>query len=97
MAVLVLVHYRGPAEAVRDGYARTAVQMAATPGLLGVELLHGEADGDGERWVLAMRWSDAAAFEAWERELRRQGHPSPLRPFQDRDRPGGHYEVFAQP
>ncbi|MFC4587997.1 antibiotic biosynthesis monooxygenase family protein [Sphaerisporangium corydalis] len=94
MSVLVFVHYRGPERPLRSGYAQTAGQLAATPGLLGVELLRGV--GGEDRWVLLMRWSGMDAYQSWEGELRRLGHPSPLRPFQDRSRPGGHYEIFTE-
>ncbi|WP_433254751.1 antibiotic biosynthesis monooxygenase family protein [Streptosporangium sp. CA-135522] len=93
MGVYLFVHYRGSAEAIRDGYARTADQLTATPGLLGTELLCDPADR--HTWTLLMRWTDIDSFHSWEHRLRAQGHPSHLRSYQDRARPGGHYEVFA--
>ncbi|GII81021.1 antibiotic biosynthesis monooxygenase [Sphaerisporangium rufum] len=89
-----MVHYRGPAEAMESGYAETARRLSVTPGLRGAELLRGTTPGD--RWVLLMRWSDMDAFRTWEDDLRRRGHPSPLRPYQDRTRPEGHYEILVE-
>ncbi|WP_083951740.1 antibiotic biosynthesis monooxygenase family protein [Actinomadura rubrobrunea] len=96
MPVRVVVHYRdpdGPTETLAAAYRRAARDLAGTPGLLGHELL-GAIDGDG-RFALLMAWRDLASYRAWERRLRAAGHPSPLRKFQDRTRPGGHYEVYV--
>jgi hypothetical protein len=93
--VRVIVHYREPAGssgAVVAAYRAARATMQGVPGLVGHELLGAQED-DG-RFALLMTWRDMTAFEEWERRLRATGHPSPLRPYQDRERPGGHYEVY---
>ncbi|MFA1538383.1 antibiotic biosynthesis monooxygenase family protein [Actinomadura monticuli] len=93
--VRVVVHYRdprGPTGAVTDAYRQAGRQLRGTPGLIGHELLEvQERDG---RYALVMAWRDLASYRDWERSLRAAGHPSPLRPYQDRTRPAGHYEVY---
>ncbi|MEV5708027.1 antibiotic biosynthesis monooxygenase family protein [Actinoallomurus sp. NPDC052274] len=94
--VRVVVHYRNPASperAVQTAYQAARDMLRGTPGLVRHELLRSTAGDDV--FALLMEWEDTAAYEAWEREMRRQGHPSPLRPYQDRSRPGGHYEVYT--
>jgi heme-degrading monooxygenase HmoA len=66
--------------------------IAGTDGLVRHELLR--AVGATDHFVLLMEWRDLASYHRWERRLRAEGHPSALRPFQDRARPGGHYEVY---
>lgn len=93
--VRVLVHHRAPvdrAHAVREAYFEARELLAGTPGLLRSELLGPPADPCAH--VLLMDWASLPDYQAWEAELRRRGHPSPLRPYQDRARPGGHYETY---
>lgn len=93
--VRVVVHYRdprGPTGAVTAAYEQAGRTLRGTPGLIGHELLAVQ-EGDG-RYALMMAWRDFASYRAWERALRAAGHPSPLRPYQDRTRPAGHYEVY---
>ncbi len=87
----VLVWHRAPDDrpaAVEDAYRSSRYLLAGVAGYLGDVLLR-STSGDG-RYLLVMRWRDEAAFVAWERRHRLAGHPSPLRPFAERDRPGGH-------
>ncbi|MDH2427231.1 antibiotic biosynthesis monooxygenase [Sphaerisporangium sp. TRM90804] len=91
----VLVYHRAPdgrPEAVVEAYRRAALQLRGTSGLLAYELLSSPADRG--RHLLVMDWTDRGAFTRWERAFRSAGHPSPLRPYQDRSRPGGHYEIY---
>jgi quinol monooxygenase YgiN len=89
----IFVHHRGDPSAVEQAYHKASEALRGTRGYLGDELLRSAADRD--RYVLLMKWRSPADFSAWEREHRRAGHPSPLRPFQDRERPGGHYEPLV--
>jgi heme oxygenase (mycobilin-producing) len=92
----VLVWHRAPAgqpDAVQRAYRAARDGLAGVPGYAGDELLRSTA-GDG-RYLLVMHWRDESAFTAWERAHRRAGHPSPLRQFAERDRPGGHVARFA--
>jgi hypothetical protein len=90
----IFVHHRAPTpQALERAYQAASAALAGTPGYLGDELLRSAADRG--RYVLVMKWRSAADFSEWEREHRRNGHPSPLREFQDRDRPGGHYEPLV--
>ncbi|OLT21352.1 hypothetical protein BJF79_46805 [Actinomadura sp. CNU-125] len=93
----VLVHLVEPAGrrgAVPAAYEEARETLAGTAGLLADELLGSVTDA--RRFVLVMEWEGRRQYAAWEREHRARGHRSPLRPFQDRERPGGHYEVFAE-
>ncbi|MFB4306662.1 antibiotic biosynthesis monooxygenase family protein [Actinomadura sp. GTD37] len=93
--VRVVVHYRdprGPTGAVTAAYEQAGRTLRGTPGLIGHELLAVQ-EGDG-RYALMMAWRDLASYRDWERSLRAAGHPSPLRAYQDRTRPAGHYEVY---
>jgi heme-degrading monooxygenase HmoA len=92
----ILVHHRAPEgspEAVEQAYESAREALAGTPGYLGDELLRSPADPG--RYLLLMKWRSAADFAGWERGHRRSGHPSALRAFQDRGRPGGHYEALV--
>jgi Antibiotic biosynthesis monooxygenase len=94
--VRVLVHHRPPVDRpyeVEAAYFEAAEELAGAPGLLRLELL-GPPDGSGAR-VLLMDWASQDSYRVWEEDLRRRGHPSPLRPYQDRDREGGHYEIYT--
>ncbi|GAB2953683.1 antibiotic biosynthesis monooxygenase family protein [Nonomuraea fastidiosa] len=90
--VRVLVYHRTPESGeLAEAYRRAAELLAGTDGLLRHELLR--SPGDRELHVLVMDWADRDAFTGWERALRHAHHPSPLRRYQDRSRPGGHYEI----
>ncbi|MCP2341064.1 antibiotic biosynthesis monooxygenase family protein [Actinomadura rupiterrae] len=94
--VHVLVHLREPEDergGVLAAYREARAQLDGTPGLLADRLLRSVTDAG--RLTLLMEWADRPSYEHWEREHRRRGHPSPLRRYQDRDRPGGHHELFA--
>jgi len=80
------------AELIPAAYLRAASDLAGTPGYLGDELLSPRADSG--RRTLLMRWDDIESYSAWERAHRDSGHPSPLRAYQDRELPGGHYQTF---
>lgn len=92
----VLVHHRVPdgrPDAVEDAYRAAARDLAGVPGLLGTELL--DVPGDPAARVLLMDWTSVERYRSWEERHRAAGHPSPLRPFQDRARPGGHHHLFV--
>ncbi|MET8005450.1 antibiotic biosynthesis monooxygenase family protein [Nonomuraea glycinis] len=90
--VRVLVYHRAPeGEEFEEAYRRAADLLAGTEGLLRHELLH--SPGHHELYLLVMDWADRDAFTGWEQALRHAHHPSPLRRYQDRSRPGGHYEI----
>jgi hypothetical protein len=91
--VHVLVWHRADGgDALRQAFRASEELLAGTPGLLGMSLSRCVARPD--RYVLTMTWEELAAFERWEGEAGHRGYGSPLRPFQDRQRPGGHYEVM---
>lgn len=97
--VRVLVHQRArdAAElaAVEAAYQLVSARMAGVPGLLGNELLRSSTDPTS--LVVASRWADRAAFEAWERGAEHRQDTAPLRPYRD-DRlavPFGVYEVAS--
>lgn len=94
--VQVLVHLREPEDergAVVAAYREAHAGLEGTPGLLGDRLLRSMTDAG--RLTLLMEFADRPSYERWESEHRRRGHPSPLRRYQDRDRPDGHHELFA--
>jgi len=89
----VLVRHREPADrpgAVERAYREVVTQLAGTNGFRHSDLLR-----DGNRYLLVMDWASEADFTAWEQTHRERGHPSALRPFQDRAHPGGHYETYS--
>ena len=89
----MLVRHREPADrpgAVERAYREVRAELAGTAGYL-----HGDLLRDGNRYLLEMEWASEAHFTAWEEAHRAAGHPSALRPFQDRDHPGGHYETYS--
>jgi heme-degrading monooxygenase HmoA len=92
----VLVRHREPADrpgAVEHAYHEVRAQLAGTAGYLHGDLLRQVPDGSA--YLLVMEWASEADFTAWERAHRDRGHPSALRPFQDRAHPGGHYETYS--
>jgi heme-degrading monooxygenase HmoA len=93
--IRVFVHHRAAdsAEPIHAAYLQAATDLAGTPGYLGDELLSPRTDTN--RRTLLMRWDGSESYEAWERAHRASGHPSPLRSYQDRELPGGHYETFV--
>jgi heme-degrading monooxygenase HmoA len=91
--VVHLVEPEGEPGAVPDAYGRARETLDGTPGLLADRLLRSVTDR--HRFTLVMEWASRREYTTWQRDHRRRGHPSPLRRYQDRERPGGHYEVYA--
>ncbi|WP_119730350.1 antibiotic biosynthesis monooxygenase family protein [Thermomonospora amylolytica] len=94
--IRVLVYLREPEGergVIAEAYGRARELLEGTPGLRGDQLLRSVTDP--RRFTLVMEWESRRAYAAWEKAHRERGHRSPLRPYQDRERPGGHYEVFA--
>lgn len=91
----VVIYHRvppeGPGVLVR-GHRELRSTLDGTPGLLGDELLFSRSEPGVA--CLIMYWADLASFERWERDLH-SGAPSPLRPYQDRARQGGHYQILT--
>ncbi|MEU8883434.1 antibiotic biosynthesis monooxygenase family protein [Streptomyces hydrogenans] len=85
-------HRTADADALRAAYAVSRRDLAGTPGLTGLSLLRQTAAPDA--WVLVMSWTDRAAYEAWESGPDHKAYRSPMRAFQDRAHPDGHYTVF---
>ncbi|MBO8188107.1 MULTISPECIES: antibiotic biosynthesis monooxygenase family protein [Streptomyces] len=81
--------------AVRDAYHQVSKRMARVPGMLGNELLRSPADPTA--LVVVSRWSDMAAFRAWEEGAAHKDDTAPLRPYRDTRLkvPFGIYEVDA--
>ncbi|MFI7243922.1 antibiotic biosynthesis monooxygenase family protein [Streptomyces qinglanensis] len=81
--------------AVRAAYHRVSERMAEVPGMLGNELLRSPADPTA--LVVVSRWSDTAAFRAWEEGAGHKDDTAPLRPYRDTrlQVPFGIYEVEA--
>ncbi|MGY1434625.1 antibiotic biosynthesis monooxygenase family protein [Streptomyces reniochalinae] len=82
--------------AVEEAYHRISKDLAGTPGLLGNELLR-ETSDPGAFAVLS-EWENLAAFRTWESGSAHRGTTSPLRAYQDgeRPRPFALYEVAAE-
>jgi heme-degrading monooxygenase HmoA len=97
--VRVLVYQQARDEeelkAVRVAYDLVSERMAGVPGLLGNELLQSETDPTA--LVVASRWADLAAFQAWERGAGHRESTEPLRPYRDRRLavPFGVYQVVS--
>lgn len=88
----VIVWHRADDDArIRSAYRGCEEFLAATPGLRRTSLLR--RVGRSGEYLLVMEWESRAAFMRWERSPQHRERPSPLRPFQDRDRPEGHYQV----
>lgn len=81
------------AEGIRLAYDQVSKLLAAVPGMLGNELIHSVHDPLG--WIVISRWTDLAAFTAWEAGAEHRADTTPLRPYQDRRRglPFGIYEL----
>ncbi|MFD0775170.1 antibiotic biosynthesis monooxygenase family protein [Streptomonospora algeriensis] len=96
----VLVWHRGDdPEALVRAYTEAAPDLAEVEGLERTELLFGVAGagfGTGPV-VLEMHFTDIEAFRRWERSPQHRQKTSPMRRFQDRSRPGGHYEIYEVP
>ncbi|MBO2445563.1 antibiotic biosynthesis monooxygenase [Actinomadura barringtoniae] len=91
----VFVHHRvapEQADLLRGAYEKAAERLAGTAGLLGTELL--VSPDDRSRYVLLMHWDGRRPFREWAKRERELGYPSAMRKFQDRERPGGHFDVF---
>jgi heme-degrading monooxygenase HmoA len=92
----VLVRHREPADrpgAVERAYREVRAQLTGTAGYLHGDLLRQVPDGSA--YLLVMEWASEAHYTAWEQAHRALGHPSALRPFQDRTYPAGHYETYS--
>ncbi|MFJ6410465.1 antibiotic biosynthesis monooxygenase family protein [Streptomyces hydrogenans] len=85
-------HRTADADALRAAYAVSRRDLAGTPGLTGLSLLRQTAAPDA--WVLVMSWTGRAAYEAWESGPDHKAYRSPMRAFQDRAHPDGHYTVY---
>jgi heme-degrading monooxygenase HmoA len=93
-ALTVLVHHRAPAgdpDRLVAAFTEAMGTLQGTAGFLGARLLR-RAD-DPLAVTLVLDWQSAATFRRWQRGPAHLEVPSPLRPYQDRSRPGGHYEV----
>jgi heme-degrading monooxygenase HmoA len=91
----VIVWHRAPDHDVAGlelAYHAISEQLDGTPGLLGNELLR-SVRRPGYFAVLS-EWVSLAAFQDWERGPGHRKDTSPLRPYQEKDRPGGHYEIY---
>ncbi|MFE9457578.1 antibiotic biosynthesis monooxygenase family protein [Streptomyces californicus] len=99
--VRIMLHLRpspaGPeaVAGVTEAYHRISKDLAGTPGLLGNELLRILTD-EGAYAVLS-EWESMAAFRDWETGSAHRGTTSPLRPYQDTERPSPFalFEVVA--
>ncbi|MFF0431982.1 antibiotic biosynthesis monooxygenase family protein [Streptomyces sp. NPDC004327] len=96
--VRVMLHLRpSPAEteAVAEAYHTISKDLAGTPGLLGNELLR--TLGDEGAFAVLSEWESMAAFRDWEAGSAHRGTTSPLRPYQDTERPSPFalFEVLA--
>ncbi|MEU8523362.1 antibiotic biosynthesis monooxygenase [Streptomyces sp. NPDC048577] len=96
--VRVMLHLRpapGEDAAVAEAYHRISKDLDGTPGLLGNELLRVITD-EGAYAVLS-EWESMAAFRDWEAGSAHRGTTSPLRPYQDTERPSPFslFEVVA--
>ncbi|RFU83826.1 antibiotic biosynthesis monooxygenase [Streptomyces triticagri] len=82
--------------AVAAAYHTISKDLASTPGLLGNELLR-EVTDPGAFAVLS-EWEGLAAFQAWEAGSAHRGTTSPLRQYQDGERPSPFalFEVTAE-
>ncbi|MEV5985412.1 antibiotic biosynthesis monooxygenase [Streptomyces sp. NPDC052051] len=69
---------------IEDAYHRISEGLAATPGLLGNELLRNLTEPGG--WAVLSEWESLDAFHRWESGSAHRGTTSPLRPYQDRER-----------
>ncbi|MEU8530271.1 MULTISPECIES: antibiotic biosynthesis monooxygenase family protein [Streptomyces] len=86
--VRILLHLRaaeGEVAAVEEAYHRISKDLAGTPGLLGNELLRQITDAGA--YAVLSEWESMAAFRDWEAGAAHRGTTSPLRPFQDGERP----------
>ncbi|MGI5171048.1 antibiotic biosynthesis monooxygenase family protein [Spirillospora sp. CA-253888] len=90
---VVLYHLSDDEARVVAAYHEASRRMRGTPGLVGNRLLASRADPRG--YVVISRWTDWAAFTAWEGGAAHKDQTAPLRPFRDggRDRP---FEIFTE-
>jgi len=93
---VLIYHATSDAAGVREAYRRVSSEMAAVPGLLGNELLHGVHDP--ERFIVLSRWSSLEGFTTWEQGQEHKGSTEPLRRYRDTtmSMPFGVYEVTAE-
>lgn len=97
--VRVLLHLRAEPEQVpevAEAYHLISKELDGTPGLLGNELLRDLTSPGG--YAVLSAWESMAAFRAWEEGSAHRGTTSPLRAFQDRERPSPFalFEVTAE-
>lgn len=91
--------YLAPSEtepgAVDEAYHRISADLAATPGLVGNQLMRSVTEPAG--YIVMSEWESLRAFQAWEEGPTHRDTTAPLRPYQDRRRgsPFGLYEVVA--
>jgi heme-degrading monooxygenase HmoA len=92
----VIVWHKAPEEGgvaeLERAYHSISEQLAAVPGMVRNELLR-SVMRPGYFAVLS-EWSTLEAFQEWEQGPDHRGKTSALRPYQDRERPGGHYEIY---
>lgn len=89
---VIVWHRADDEEALRTAYTDSRRDVAGTAGLRGMAMLR--QVGQPGQYALAMDWENLAAFERWADSAQHRQYRSPLRGFQDRSRPGGHYEVY---
>ncbi|WP_149824386.1 antibiotic biosynthesis monooxygenase family protein [Streptomyces tailanensis] len=93
--VRILLYLRATSEQVpevQEAYHRISKDLAGTPGLLGNELLRDVADPGA--YAVLSEWESMAAFRDWEAGAGHRGTTSPLRPYQDTERPSP-FALFA--
>ena len=82
----------GDTAELERAYHAISEQLDGTPGLVANELLR-SVRKPGYFAVLS-EWASLADFQAWEQGPEHRKDTSPLRPYQEKDRPGGHYEIY---
>lgn len=92
--VRVILWYRVPEEEVRpltEIYRQVSEQLVGTPGMLGNELLHSQADKTA--MLVTSRWESHQHLQDWVHSSSHR-NTSPLRPYLDtaREQP---YETFT--
>lgn len=76
--------------AVEKAYHAVSSQLAATPGLLGNELLRSlSRPGD---FAVMSSWAGVAAFRAWEQASEHRQATAPMRPYQSE--PEGSFGIY---
>jgi heme-degrading monooxygenase HmoA len=91
----VIVWHRATDDGVAGlerAYHAISEQLDGTPGLLSNELLR--AVRKPGYFAVLSEWTSLAAFQEWEQGPGHRKDTSPLRSYQEKDRPGGHYEIY---